>query len=60
MKVSAVIKGARTQLKKRIKALGAERDALRELADEYAELAGVADEALEGLHSAVDAISKYA
>jgi len=57
---TAVIKAAEAQLRRRLIAVGTERDKLREIASEYDSLADSCDEAYEALQSAVGALSRYA
>lgn len=57
---SALVRTATVELKKRIKAVGAERDALREIADDCIDLADSCDDAIGDIQSAIDALSKYA
>lgn len=57
---SATIRAARAELFKRVRAVGAERDLLRELASDYEDLANSCDEAMDGLQGAIEALSKYA
>jgi len=57
---SATIKAARVQLRKRLKAVGRERDALRRLAEDSETLADSCDEAMDALRTAIEALSRYA
>lgn len=57
---SAAVRAARVQLRKRLKAVAKERDALRQLESDCDDLAGSCDDALESLQSAIEALSRYA
>lgn len=57
---STTIRAARAELFKRIRAVGVERDKLREMASDYEDLANSCDEAMDGLQAAIEALSKYA
>ena len=57
---SAAVRATLKQLAHRLKAIGAERDALRELAADCEDLAHSCDDAVESIESAIEALSRYA
>lgn len=57
---SALIRSTLAQLKKRVKAIGVERDALRAIAEDCADLADSCDDATGDIESAINTLSKYA
>ena len=59
-KETATVRACRLQLRRRLKAVGLERDRLRELISEYEDLASTCDEAVEALQDAINSLSKYA
>ncbi len=56
----ASIKQIIKQLERRRDAIGKERDKLRELLSEWADLADTCDSAYEDIDRAIDALSQYA
>ena len=58
--VSPTIKAARAELRKRLKAVGDERDALRECIDSFEDLESSCSDAYEALQGAIEALSRHA
>lgn len=54
------VRAVNAELRKRIKAIGVERDALRELEGTIQSLAISCDDAIESLENAISALSQYA
>lgn len=55
----SVVRGARSQLLRRLKGVVVERDALRALRNDLDDLIGSCEDAIEGLESAIEALSRY-
>lgn len=56
---SATVRAARVQLRKRLKAISVERDQLRALRDDIDDLISSCDDAVDGLETTVEALSRY-
>lgn len=56
---TASVRLARAQLRRRLKSIAAERDALRGLRDDIDDLISSCDDATDGLEQAIDALSRF-
>ena len=57
---TALIRTARARLKTRLKAVSDERDQLRELLGDVEDLISSCDDAIDGLETAITALSRFA
>lgn len=57
---SVTVRACRVQLRQHLKAISVERDALRDLIEDYQVLADSCDEAADAVRSAIEMLSRYA